>query len=74
MGLLSIGSDFFGLDIGTASVRVVQMKGGKNKVLVNYGSIDIDPKISKSDAHADQQKLAQAIKEVIAKSLSLIHI
>jgi len=68
MGILSIGSDFFGLDIGTSAVRVVQMKGGKNKVLVNYGSVDIDRKISRSDANADQQKLAQAIKEAITKS------
>jgi len=68
MSILSIGSDFFGLDIGTSAIRVVQMRGGKNKVLVNYGSIDIDPKISRSDSHADQQKLAQAIKQVITES------
>ncbi len=68
MSILSIGSDFFGLDIGTSAIRVVQMRGGKNKVLVNYGSIDIDPKISRSDSHADQQKLAQAIKQVISES------
>ncbi|MCA9323515.1 type IV pilus assembly protein PilM [Candidatus Saccharibacteria bacterium] len=68
MGLLSIGSDFFGLDIGTTAVRVVQMRGGRNKVLVNYGSVEIDPRISRSDAHADQQKLTQAIKQVIGQS------
>lgn len=68
MGLLSIGSDFFGLDIGTTAVRVVQMRGGRNKVLVNYGSVEIDPRISRSDANADQQKLAQAIKQVISQS------
>lgn len=68
MGILSIGSDFFGLDIGTTAIRVVQMRGGRAKVLVNYGSLDIDPKISRSDANADQQKLATAIKQVIAQS------
>lgn len=68
MGILSIGSDFFGLDIGTAAVRVVQMRGGRNKVLVNYGSLAIDPKISRSDSNADQQKLAQAIKQAIGQS------
>ncbi len=68
MGLLSIGSDFFGLDIGTTAIRVVQMRGNKNKVLVSYGSLDIDTKISRSDAHADQQKLAQAIKQLINQS------
>ncbi len=68
MGILSIGSDFFGLDIGTTAIRVVQMRGGKTKVLVNYGSIEIDPRISRSDANVDQQKLAAAIKEVIKQA------
>lgn len=68
MGILSAGSDFFGLDIGTTAIRVVQMRGGKTKVLVNYGSIDIDPKISRSDSNVDQQKLASAIKQVVAQS------
>ncbi len=68
MSMLSVGSDFFALDIGTTAIRVVQMKGGKVKTLARYGSIDIDPKISKSDSNADQQKLLQAIKQVIAQS------
>lgn len=67
MGLLTMNSDFFGLDIGTSAVRVVQMRGGKSKVLTSYGSVDIDPKISQSNNNADQQKLAQAINEVIKK-------
>lgn len=44
------------------------MRGGKSKVLVTYGSLDIDPKLSMSDSNADQQKLAQAIKQVISQS------
>ena len=68
MGILSIGSDFFGLDIGTTAIRVVQMRGGKTKVLVNYGSLDIDSKISRSDANIDQQKLSEAIKKVVSQS------
>ncbi len=68
MGILSVGSDFFGLDIGTSAIRVVQMRGGRNKVLVNYGFIDIDPKISRSDANIDVQRLAEAVKQVVAQS------
>jgi len=69
MSILSIGSEFFGLDIGTSAIRVVQMRGGKkNKSLVKYGSIDIDSKISVSDAAVDRQKLAEAIKQVINQS------
>jgi len=44
------------------------MRGGRSKVLVNYGSVDIDPKISQSDANADQQKLAQAVRQAIGQS------
>jgi len=68
MSILSIGSDFFGLDIGTSAIRVVQMRGGKSKVLVNYGSAEIDPKISRSDSPTGQQKLAQAIKKLVTES------
>lgn len=68
MGILSNSADFFGLDIGTSAIRVVQMKGGKTKTLARYGAIDIDPKISRSDSNADQQKLGQAIKQVVSQS------
>jgi type IV pilus assembly protein PilM len=68
MGLLSVSSDFFGLDIGTSAIRVVQMRGGRNKVLVNYGFLEIDPKISRSDSNADIQRLAAAVKQVVAQT------
>jgi type IV pilus assembly protein PilM len=67
MGILSNTSDFFGLDIGTTAIRVVQMKGGKVKTLGRYGSFDIDPKISRSDSNADLQKLGQAIKQAVSQ-------
>ncbi len=67
MSMFSGNSEFFGLDIGTSAIRVVQMKGGRSgKVLAQYGSIDIDPKISKSDANLDIQKLGQSVKKLIA--------
>jgi type IV pilus assembly protein PilM len=68
MGILSNTNDFFGLDIGTSAIRVVQMKGGNSKTLARYGFLDIDPKISKSDSNADYQKLGQAIKQLIAQT------
>jgi len=68
MSILSATSDFFALDIGTTAIRVVQIKGGKTMALARYGSIDIDPKIAQSSANTDQQKLLQAIKQVIAQS------
>jgi type IV pilus assembly protein PilM len=44
------------------------MKGGKTKTLARYGHLEIDPKISKSDSNADQQKLAQAIKQLVTQA------
>jgi type IV pilus assembly protein PilM len=68
MGILNNTTDFFGLDIGTTALRVVQMRGGKVKTLVRYGALDIDPKISRSDSNSDQQKLGQAIKQLVAQA------
>lgn len=66
MSMLSGTSDFFGLDIGTSAIRVVQMKGGKTKALTHYGALDIDSKLSKSDSNADLQKLGELIKQVVS--------
>ena len=68
MGIVTNTTDFFGLDIGTSAIRVVQMKGGKQKTLARYGSVEIDKTMSRSDANADMQKLAQAIKKAISEA------
>jgi type IV pilus assembly protein PilM len=66
MSLLSGVSDFFGLDIGTTAIRVVQLRGsGPNKALVKYGYIPIDTKIALSDAKADQQKMVQIVRDLL---------
>lgn len=68
MGILSNTSEFFGLDIDSSAIRVVQLRGGKVKTLARYGSIDIDTKLSKSDSNADQHKLGESIKQLIAQA------
>lgn len=66
MSLLSGVSDFFGLDIGTTAIRIVELHGsGKAKVLGKYAYTPVDIKIASSDAKADQQKLMQVIKELL---------
>lgn len=66
MGLLSGVSNFFGLDMGTTAIRIVQLRGsGTPKALLKYGYIPIDPKIALSDAKADQQKVIQAVRELL---------
>lgn len=69
MSILSGVSDFFGLDIGTSALRVVQLKGpGPVKTLAHYGFIDLDTRIASSDAKADHQRLAEAVKELLKTS------
>lgn len=66
MSILSGVSNFFGLDIGTTAIRVVQLRGGgSTKALVKYGYMPIDPKIAMSDAKADQQKVVQVVRELL---------
>jgi len=65
MDILSGVSEFFGLDIGTSSIRVVQLRGsGAIKTLDIYGSAPVAGNLAVSDSKADQQKLAQAVVQL----------
>jgi type IV pilus assembly protein PilM len=69
MSLLSGISDFFGLDIGTSALRLVQLKGvGRVKTLQRYALMPIDAKLVSSDANADQQKLAALIAQFVGEA------
>ncbi|HSX07994.1 MAG TPA: type IV pilus assembly protein PilM [Candidatus Saccharimonadales bacterium] len=66
MSLLSGVSAFFGLDIGTTAVRLVELRGnGMPKSLVRYAYVPVDSKVVLSDSKADQQKLAQVIRGLL---------
>jgi type IV pilus assembly protein PilM len=68
MDILSGVSEFFGLDIDTTSIRVVQLRGpGPIKALDRYGSGPVDGQIAVSDSKADQQKLAAAIAHLVSQ-------
>ena len=69
MSLVSGVSDFFGLDIGTTEVRLVQLKGNAPlKTLFKYAYAPLDSKITMSDSKADQQKVAQSIRDLISEA------
>lgn len=69
MSILSGVSDFFGLDIGSTAIRIVELRGpGPTKVLARYGYIDIDQKTSLSDSRSDELKLGQAVRDLVAES------
>lgn len=67
MSIISGISDFFGLDIGTSSIRIVQLRSSGHglKELVKYAHAPIDPKVVMSDAKPDQIKVAQAVKQLL---------
>jgi type IV pilus assembly protein PilM len=69
MSLLSGVSAFFGLDIGTTAVRLVELHGnGPVKTLARYAYVPVDSKIVLSDSKSDQQKLAQVIRDLLTQS------
>jgi type IV pilus assembly protein PilM len=69
MGVLSGVKDFFGLDIGTSAIRLVQLRGsGPVKSLVKYALVPVDAKTVLSDAKPDQQKVANIIKELVGQT------
>jgi type IV pilus assembly protein PilM len=69
MSMLSGVSEFFGLDIGTTAIRLVQLRGnGPSKALVKYAYVPVDYKTTMSDSGQDQHKLAQAVTELISQA------
>ncbi len=70
MDILSGGqTDFFGLDLGTTALRVVQLRGtGPVKVLDKYGQMPVQGTVAVSDAAEDQAKIGQMLKTLIAQT------
>lgn len=69
MSLLSGVTTFFGLDIGTTAVRLVELHGsGPIKTLVRYAYVPVESKVVLSDSKADQQRLAQTIRQLLEQS------
>lgn len=66
MGFLSGVSSFFGLDIGSTALRVVELKGAPgSKTLYKYAYMPIDNKLAMSDSKNDQQRLTQSIAQLV---------
>jgi type IV pilus assembly protein PilM len=69
MGVLSGVKEFFGLDIGTSAVRLVQLRGsGPVKALVKYALVPVDTNVVLSDAKVDQQKIAAIVKDLVGQA------
>ncbi len=60
-------NNFFGLDIGTTSIRVVQLKGkGPIKNLCKYGHSPTEGNMTLSDSEADRQRVIKVTKDLVA--------
>ncbi|MEO5627577.1 MAG: type IV pilus assembly protein PilM [Candidatus Saccharimonadales bacterium] len=69
MSLITGVSDFFGLDLGTTAIRLVQLHGsGPTRQLVKYAHTPVDTAIAVSDSNADQQKMVQVLKDLISQA------
>ena len=70
MALIKGVGDFFGLDIGTSAVRVVQLApaGHGRWSLRHYGYAPIDIKLSNSNAAEDRKRLGEVIMTVVGQS------
>lgn len=69
MSVFSNVSSFFGLDIGTTAVRLVEVRSSGNvKSLLRYAYLPIDSKLALSEAKADQEKLAGFVKQLVSKA------
>lgn len=69
MSILSGVNEFFGLDIGAKSIRVVQLREtGKQKELLRYAYVPVDPRLALSDVKADQAKLMKIVSDLVAQA------
>lgn len=67
--LLGGNNNFFGLDIGSTAIRLVELRGGAGaKALVKYAYIPLEGNVALSEAKADQQKLGQAIAQLVSQA------
>ena len=69
MKLIKGLGDFFGLDIGTNAVRVVQLsRTGAGWSMVHYGYTPVDSKITSGDSPEARRRLGEAIMTAVGQA------
>ncbi|MBW3538208.1 type IV pilus assembly protein PilM [Candidatus Parcubacteria bacterium] len=69
MGLLDHETNYFGLDIGSTAIRLVQLRqGGGKPVLVTYAAVAVPAGQTVSDSQLDQDKVAAVIRQLVKDS------
>ncbi len=66
MGLLDSTPEYFGLDVGTGGIRVVQLKrSGDKPAMVAYGQVEVPGGLTQSDSPGDVAKVAATVKQLV---------
>lgn len=69
MKLIKGMGGFFGLDIGTNAIRVVELSGGGNSWTLNhYAYVPVDAKVTGSDSAEAQRRLGESIITAVGQS------
>ena len=66
MGLFSRKKTYLGIDIGTASIKVVELMAGPNRTprLVTYGRAEYTGDVMKVDAERDLQRIVNTLRAI----------
>jgi len=69
MGIFVKETDFFGLDIGSTGIRLVQLRrGGTHPVLTAYGHIPVPGNVTTSDSKMDHDKVSELIRQLVKEN------
>jgi len=66
LNIIRENTDCFGLDVGTSSIKAVQLKKSFGKFeLVSFGSASLEENVSQSDSDVDKKRVAEEIKKLV---------
>ena len=69
LDFLKENTETFGLDIGSTSIKMVQLKKVFGKYeLVSFGSAPVPENISLSDSNIDRETISRIIRELVHSS------
>jgi type IV pilus assembly protein PilM len=76
MSLFSKEVEYFGIDIGSSGIRLVQLrKSGSKPTLVTYGSVPVVDGSTSTDSPADISKVAAMVKQLVKSAkVSATHV
>lgn len=75
LGLFTRDTSYFGLDIGSSAIRLVQLRPnvGAKPSLVAFGSLDLPQGLAESDAKVDWAKLSDLVKTLVHETKIQTH-